>query len=83
MTDTLRALDEAIQAHIAANFEGSITDGWILVTHSQTLEKHQVSNYRIVTPDTQPIHVDSGLIQTGQMIIRDSWDDSFNEDDDD
>lgn len=81
MTDTLRILDEAIQAHIAVAFEGAIVDSWILVTHSQDIENHTTSNYRIVTPDVQPIHVDAGLVQMGSMIIRDSWDSAFDEDD--
>ena len=83
MSDTLAALDEAIQKHIAANFPGSITDAWILVTHSQTIEKHQVSNYRIVTPASQPIHVDAGMKWAAKMILRDSWDGAFNDGDDD
>jgi hypothetical protein len=30
----------------------------------------------------QPIHVDAGLVQMGSMIIRDSWDSAFDDDDD-
>lgn len=82
MTDTLRALDEAIQAHIAASYEGSYVDSWILVTSSATLEAHDISNYRIVTPESQPYHVDAGLMHVGRQIMADSWD-AWTEDDDD
>lgn len=78
--DTLRAIDEAIQAHIATHYEGALVDSWIVVTHSQTIAAHDVSNYRIVTHDTQPYHVDAGLLATGKKIIDDSWDDSFDDD---
>lgn len=30
----------------------------------------------------QPIHVDSGLVRMGEMIIRDSWDGVYDEDND-
>jgi hypothetical protein len=82
MSDTLRALDEAIQHHIAAAFEGSLVDRWVLVTHSQTLERSNVSNYRVVTPDVQPVHVDRGLLATGEQIVQDSWADGSDDDDD-
>lgn len=82
MADTLDNLEAAIQAHIAAVYEGSYVDSWILVTHSQTVSEHQTSNYRIVTPSSQPIHVDSGLVATGKLIIRDSWDSSWDDGDD-
>jgi hypothetical protein len=78
---TLRDLDEAVQAYIANTFNGALTDSWLLVTHSQTLEDHGVSNYRIVTPESQPIHVDSGLVHMSKMIIRDSWDNAYDDGD--
>lgn len=83
MTDTLRAVEEAIQQHIATTFDGALVDSWIVVTHSQTIEKHDVSNYRIITHDTQPFHVDAGLLTVGDQIIQDSWDDGYEDDDDD
>jgi hypothetical protein len=83
MTDTLRNLDDAIQAHIANAFEGAITDAWVLVCHSSSLDAHTVSNYRIVTPDVQPIHTDAGLVEMAKMIIRDSWDNAYDDEDDD
>lgn len=83
MTDTLAALEQAIQAHIADAFEGSLVDSWIIVTHSQQVERHDLSNYRIVTPESQPIHVDRGLLDIGEQIAVDSWDNAWDEDDDD
>lgn len=80
MADTLRALDEAIQAHIAEAYEGSYVDSWILITSSSTLENHDISNYRLVTPETQPFHVDTGLVQVGKRIMDDSWDAAFDDD---
>lgn len=81
MTDTLAALDAAIQAHIAEAFEGGYVDAWVLVTSSSTIEDHDISNYRLVTPETQPFHVDNGLVQVATRIMTDSWD-SFGDDDD-
>lgn len=81
MSDTLGELDAAIQRHIGTAFEGAVVDHWFLVTHSQTLAKFDVSNYRIVTPDTQAIHLDAGLLKVAQMIVKDSWDSAYEEED--
>lgn len=82
MTDTLAALDAAIQAHIATAYEGAFVDGWVLVTSSQALEHHDESNYRIVTPETQPFHVDCGLVEIARKITGDAWDAAFDGGDD-
>jgi hypothetical protein len=83
MSDTLQALDEAIQRHIGEVSEGALTDGWSLVTHStQVDESDPISGYRIITSDTQPYHVDAGLIEVGKHIIRGSWDAALDDDDD-
>lgn len=74
MTDELADVDRAIQAYISRHFEGALVDSWIVVTHSQQIESHDLSNYRIITPDSQPFHIDDGLISTGQRIVDDSWD---------
>jgi hypothetical protein len=75
MTDnTLHAIDAAIQAHIASHFEGALVDSWVIVTHAQTLDAGNVSNYRLVTPTVQPFHVDAGLLRMGERIMSDSWD---------
>lgn len=50
------------------------------MTHSQQIESHDVSNYRIITQETQPLHTDAGLIEVARMIIRDSWDDGSEDD---
>jgi hypothetical protein len=83
LTDTLRTVDEAIQAHIAEKFEGALVDSWIIVAHAQTIEGGNVSNYRIVTHETQPLHVDAGLLDIGRQIVRDTWDAAYEDDDDD
>lgn len=82
MVDTLRALDEAIQRHIAECFPGALVDSWALVTHSQDLSD-SLSNYRFVSNETQPYHIDSGLLTVGQKIIEDSWDRALLDEDDD
>lgn len=74
MTDTLQALETAIQNHIATAYEGNFVESWVLITASQSIEAHDISNYRFVTPESQPFHVDSGLVETGRRIMRDSWD---------
>lgn len=85
MPDSLRTLDEAIAAHIAENFPGALTDSWVLITHSVGIQDddHGIHNYRMVTADTQPWHVDAGLVQAGVRIVRDGWDFAGDEDDDD
>ena len=83
MTDTLRGIDEAIQRHVSETMSGKIPDAWIIVVHAQSLgDDHQVSNYTIITSDTQPHHVDAGLIEVGKAIIRESWDAALNGDED-
>lgn len=47
MADTLDNLEAAIQAHIAAVYEGSYVDSWILVTHLPN---------SLRTPDKQTHH---------------------------
>lgn len=83
MTDTLANLEAAIQAHIGSIFEGEHVDGWVCVIHSQTIDAHTTSNYRIVTPDVQPHHIDAGLLATGDKIVQDSWDYASTTDDED
>ena len=83
MTDTLRGIDEAIQRHVSETMSGKIPDAWIIVVHAQSLgDDHQVSNYTIITSDTQPLHVDAGLIHIGSQIVTDSWDAGFASEDD-
>lgn len=41
-------------------------------------------NYRLLTADGQPWHIDTGLLTVGARIMKDSWDeDDATEDDDD
>ena len=85
MTNTLAELDAAIQRYVAENFPGALTGAWMVVTHSQSLEdgRDGISNYRIITPESQPLHIDWGLARVGERIVKDSWDnDSYEEDDD-
>ncbi|MEV4777470.1 hypothetical protein [Microbacterium sp. LWH12-1.2] len=83
MTDTLNAVDQAIQRHIGEIGQGAIAESWIIIVHSQTIEADGVSGYRILTSDTQPHHVDRGLLDVGQAIVAASWDDNLYESDDD
>lgn len=88
MTDTLAELDAAIQRHIGELFPGAVTGSWILVTAGQRLEDGTdgACDYRLVTPEAQPVHVVEGLLRVGERIAQDSWDsiwfDSDEEDDD-
>lgn len=84
MADTLRALDAAVQAHIAENFPGAVTDSWVLVTHSNGLQDddHDLHNYRMISAsDTQPWHTDAGLIAVANRIVKDAWDFAGEDDD--
>ena len=86
MSDTLRDLDAAVQRHIAEAFPGEITDAWILISHSNGLDDntHDLHNYRMTSAsDSQPHHVDAGLVSVANRIIQDSWDYADHGDDDD
>lgn len=74
--DSLEALERAIQNHIAEAFPGHVTDAWIVVTHSNTLDDdtHDLHNYRLVTNESQAWHVDSGLVAAAYRMTRDAWD---------
>jgi len=77
MADTLRALDAAVQAHIAENFPGAVTDSWVLVTHSNGLQDddHDLHNYRLTeASDAQPWHTSEGLVRAAVKIMNDAWD---------
>ena len=83
MSDTLDELDRAIQRHVAEVSEGGFAESWIVVAHSQQVDDSDaISGYRIITSDTQPHHVDAGLIEVGKAIIRESWDTALSGDDD-
>lgn len=83
MSDTLAELDQAIQRHIGTVGEGAVAEAWILVVHSQQVDDNDaLSGYRIVTSETQPHHVDRGLIEVGRTIVQDSWDEYLTEVDD-
>jgi hypothetical protein len=84
MSDETRAnLDAAISAHIADAFPGHYTSGWIVVTSSAAIDRPNTTNYRMVSPDSQPFHIDDGLIKVGARILQDSWDEDASEEDDD
>ena len=51
MTDRIAELDTAIQRVIIEHFGGDLVDSWIVVCHSQQIDAHDMSNYRVITPD--------------------------------
>ena len=71
--ETATILDKAISNHIANVFPGFYTEGWIIVAVSATLDSPRGKNYRILTPDAQPLHADSGLLEIGKLILNDQW----------
>lgn len=85
MSEATRAdLDDAISAHIADTFPGHYTSGWVVVVSSSTLNRPNATNYRLLTAENQPWHIDQGLLTVGNRIMIDSWDeDDATEDDDD
>ena len=83
MTDRIAELDTAIQRVINEHFGDALVDSWIVVCHSQQISAHDMSNYRVLTPEMQPHHIDVGLMETGRQINRDSWDSGTIDDDDD
>lgn len=76
-------LDGAISAHVAENFHGFYTEGWVVVAVSTALDDPNRKNYRIMTPDNQPFHVDVGLLDIGRMIIKDQWCEGAEDDEND
>lgn len=83
MTDTLNAVDQAIQKHVGEITDGAFAEAWIIVVHSQHVHG-DTSGYRIITSETQAHHVDAGLIQVGHEIVQASFDDAlYGADDDD
>ena len=81
--ETRAALDDAISAHIADIFPGYYTSGWVVVASSAALDKPNSTNYRVMSPDNQPFHIDDGLITVGRRILQDAWDIDADEEDDD
>ncbi|MCT1363324.1 hypothetical protein [Microbacterium sp. p3-SID131] len=83
MSDETRAkLDEAINAHVAENFPGYYTTAWVVIAASTALDRPDSTNYRLFSPNSQPFHVDNGLITVGAKILEDSWDDADDDLDD-
>lgn len=70
---TATNLDTAISQHVAETFPGFYTEGWIVVAVSATLDNPNAKNYRILTPESQPFHADSGLLDVGRLILKDTW----------
>lgn len=84
MSDETRFnLDAAISAHIADTFPGHYTSGWVVIVSSSALETPNATNYRLLTADSQPWHVDQGLLSVGNRIMKDSWDEDDTDDDND
>lgn len=81
--ETRAALDNAISAHIADTFPGYYTSGWVVVASSAHINRPDATNYRLLSPDSQPFHVDDGLMQIGIRILNDSWNTSADDEDDD
>lgn len=83
MSEATRAdLDDAISAHIADTFPGHYTSGWVVVVSSSTLDRPNATNYRLLTAENQPWHIDSGLLTVGNRIMIDSWDEDDSDPDD-
>ena len=81
--ETHGQLDASISAHIADTFPGHYTSGWIVVVASSSIDNPNTTNYRLISADAQPLHVDDGLINIGRRIIGDTWDDSDEDEYDD
>lgn len=77
MSDSLHAIDQAIQRHIGEISDGAVAESWVIVAHTQHYTDDQPSGYRILTSDTQPHHVDIGLLQIGLKITDASLDDAM------
>lgn len=61
--ETLRAIDDAILAHITDETNGHVAAGWVAFVYSESLHDATSSFYQSVVPETQPYHATAGLVQ--------------------
>jgi hypothetical protein len=77
---TLRALDDAIQAHLSDEEPGQILTGWIAQIVGSSIEDNR-SFYAQFAADNQAFHVTAGLATVSKLAVTDEW--HGDEDDDD
>ncbi|MDR6907483.1 hypothetical protein J2X63_003191 [Agromyces sp. 3263] len=62
-TETLRAVEDAIQAHIADENQGNIAAGWVAFVYSESMHTTTSSYYDSLVPESQPWHSTVGLVR--------------------
>ena len=84
MTDTLDALEQAIQAHVAATSETKVfCEHWIVTVYVVSLDGDEIQPYGLITPATQPLHIDVGLAHAAGKFTDASYDYILDTDTDD
>lgn len=60
---TLRAIDDAIQAHLADESDGHIATGWVAYVAAESMSDGSKSFYQSLVHESQPYHSTLGLVQ--------------------
>jgi hypothetical protein len=61
--ETLRGIEDAIQAHIADEGDGNVAAGWVAYVYSESMFDGTRSFYQSLVPSTQAYHATTGLVQ--------------------
>jgi hypothetical protein len=61
--ETLRAIDDAIQAHLRSESEGHIATGWVAYVAAESMSDATKSFYRSLVHESQPYHSTLGLVR--------------------
>jgi hypothetical protein len=60
--ETLRAIDDAIHAHISDESDGHVSAGWVAFVYSESMHDATSSFYQSLVPTTQAYHSTAGLV---------------------
>ena len=77
---TLRALDDALQAHLSDEEPGQMLTGWVAQVVGSSIEDNR-SFYCQFTADNQPFHVTAGLATVSKLAVADEWNSDGGDDD--
>ena len=78
--ETLRAVDDAIHAHIADETNGHVSAGWVAFVYSESMHDATSSFYQSLVPETQPYHATTGLVRMLHAEYQDLPFEGFDDD---
>jgi len=61
--ETLRAIDDAIQAHLSDESRGHVATGWVAYVAAESMSDATKSFYQSLVHESQPYHSTLGLVQ--------------------